>query len=86
MGHRHRPTRREFLQTAGAAIAAPYVITSSALGNADVPPASDRIVMGGIGIVFSLIWLKVIHSPRQHPMIKKAQELFGVSPREIKTP
>jgi hypothetical protein len=50
MGHRHRPTRREFLQTAGAAIAAPYVITSSALGNADVPPASDRIVMGGIGI------------------------------------
>jgi hypothetical protein len=50
MGHRHRPTRREFLQTAGAAIAAPYIITSSALGNADVPPASDRIVMGGIGI------------------------------------
>ena len=46
----HRPTRREFLQTAGAAIATPYVITSSALGNADVPPASDRIVMGGIGI------------------------------------
>ncbi len=50
MGHRHRPTRREFLQTAGAAIAAPYVITSAALGNAEVPPASDRIVMGGIGI------------------------------------
>ena len=50
MGHRHRPTRREFLQTAVAAIAAPYVITSSALGNAEVPPASDRIVMGGIGI------------------------------------
>ena len=50
MGHRHRPTRRQFLQTAGAAIAAPYVITSSALGNADVPPASDRIVLGGIGI------------------------------------
>jgi hypothetical protein len=23
---------------------------------------------------------------RQHPMIVKAQELFGVSPREIKTP
>ena len=44
------PNRREFLQTAGAAIAAPYVITSSALGNAEVPPASDRIVMGGIGI------------------------------------
>ncbi len=50
MVRRHRPTRREFLQTAGAAIAAPYVITSTALGNADVPPASDRIVMAGIGI------------------------------------
>jgi predicted dehydrogenase len=35
---------------AGAAIAAPYVITSTALGNATTPPASDRIVMGGIGI------------------------------------
>ena len=50
MGHRPPPNRREFLQTAGAAIAVPYVITSSALGNAEVPPASDRIVMGGIGI------------------------------------
>ena len=50
MGHHHRPTRREFLQTAGAAIAAPYVITSTALGNADTPPASDRIVMAGIGL------------------------------------
>jgi len=47
---RHKSTRREFLKTAGAAIAVPYVITSNALGNADVPPASDRIVMGGIGI------------------------------------
>lgn len=44
------PTRRQFLKTAGAAVAAPYVITSAALGNADRPPASDRIVMGGIGI------------------------------------
>lgn len=50
MGHRPPPNRREFLQTAGTAIAVPYVITSSALGNAEVPPASDRIVMGGIGI------------------------------------
>ncbi len=45
-----RPTRREFLKTAGAGLAIPYVITSTALGNADVPPASERIVMGGIGI------------------------------------
>ncbi len=50
MGSYHNPTRREFLKTASAALAVPYVITSSALGNADRPPASDRIVMGGIGI------------------------------------
>ena len=50
MARRRKSTRREFLKTAGAAIAVPYVITSNALGNADVPPASDRIVMGGIGI------------------------------------
>jgi predicted dehydrogenase len=46
--------RREFLRSAGAAagaaLAAPYVITSTALGNASTPPASDRIVMGGIGV------------------------------------
>jgi len=50
MGSTPRPTRREFIKTASAAVAAPYVITSSALGNSDRPPASDRIVMGGIGI------------------------------------
>ena len=50
MGNSHTPTRRAFLQTASAAVAAPYVITSAALGNADRPPASERIVMGGIGI------------------------------------
>jgi hypothetical protein len=49
----HHSTRREFLKTAGAAsaaVAAPYVIPSSALGADGKPPASDRIVMGGIGI------------------------------------
>jgi hypothetical protein len=50
-----QPSRRDFLKTATAAVAAPYVITSAALtsnahGNADRPPASDRIVMAGIGI------------------------------------
>ena len=50
MGNSHTPTRRAFLKTASAAVAAPYVITSSALGQADRPPASERIVMGGIGI------------------------------------
>jgi hypothetical protein len=50
MGQKYRPTRREFLQTAGAAIAAPYVITSTALGDAETPPASDRIALAGIGL------------------------------------
>lgn len=43
-------SRRDFLKLAAAAVAAPYVITSTALGADGRPPASDRIVMGGIGI------------------------------------
>jgi len=44
-------SRRDFIKAAGAAaVAAPYVITSSALGDQDRPAASERIVMGGIGI------------------------------------
>jgi predicted dehydrogenase len=50
MAHKQQATRREFLKTAGAAVAVPYVITSAALGNAQRAPASERIVMGGIGI------------------------------------
>jgi hypothetical protein len=45
-----KSTRRDFIKTASAVVAAPYIITSTALGNQDRPPASDRIVMGGIGI------------------------------------
>jgi predicted dehydrogenase len=49
-----RGGRRRFLRDSGAAVAGtlacPYVITSRALGDAQTPPASDRIVMGGIGI------------------------------------
>ena len=45
-----RPTRREFLRTAAAALAGPYVVTSAALGAEGQPPASDRIVMGCIGM------------------------------------
>lgn len=45
-----RTTRRHFLKTASAAFAAPYVITTAALGNEERPAASERIVMGGIGI------------------------------------
>ena len=44
-----RTSRRQFLQAAGLAAAAPYVITSTALGGAGRPPASERIVMGLIG-------------------------------------
>ncbi|MDP6635881.1 MAG: Gfo/Idh/MocA family oxidoreductase [Phycisphaerae bacterium] len=48
---RSKVTRRGFLQGAAAgAVALPYAITSDALGAAGRPPASDRIVMGGIGI------------------------------------
>ena len=50
MTRKNDTSRRDFLKTAGAAVAAPYVITSAALGNQDRAPASDRIVMGGIGI------------------------------------
>jgi len=54
MPHQSAPSRRRFLATSAAttaaAVAAPYVITSKALGDATTPPASDRIVMGGIGL------------------------------------
>ena len=46
-------SRRSFLKgvaAAGGLLAAPYVLTSAALGAAGRPPASDRIVMGGIGL------------------------------------
>ncbi len=42
--------RRDFLKTTAAAAAAPYVIASTALGNADTPPASERVVLGHIGV------------------------------------
>ncbi len=49
-GRKSTTSRRHFLKAAGAAIAAPYVIPASALGNAERPAPSDRIVMAGIGI------------------------------------
>jgi glucose-fructose oxidoreductase len=42
--------RRRFLKVATAAAASPYVIASTALGNADTPPASERIALGHIGV------------------------------------
>jgi len=44
-----RATRREFLKTAGAACAVPYVVTSSALGAPGRAPASRRITTALIG-------------------------------------
>ncbi len=47
----HRLTPRGFVQgAAAAAVAAPYVITSAALGNAEKPPASERVALGHIGV------------------------------------
>ncbi len=43
-------TRRRFLKGTLAAVGAPYVITSSALGAPGRAPASERIVMAGIGM------------------------------------
>jgi len=45
-----RRTRREFLRTTAAVVAAPYVLTSTALGAAGRPPASERIGVGCIGV------------------------------------
>ena len=42
--------RRRLLKGAAVAAAAPYMITSTALGNADTPPASERITLGHIGM------------------------------------
>jgi len=41
-------SRRTLLK--GATVAAPYVITSTALGNADTPPANERVTLGHIGV------------------------------------
>ncbi len=42
--------RRAFIRRAGAALAAPYVITSAALGAEGRPAASQRITLGAIGL------------------------------------
>jgi predicted dehydrogenase len=51
---RRHLSRRKFLTrtgaAAGAAAAAPYVLTSTALGAAGAVPASERILAGGIGL------------------------------------
>ena len=49
MSLRRTLTRRGFLGCAGAAAAAPYVITSTALGAVGVEPASERVTVAKIG-------------------------------------
>ena len=45
-----RISRRRLLQGAAAALAAPCVITSAALGSAKKAPASERVALGHIGV------------------------------------
>jgi len=45
-----RTTRRDFCRRAAFLSAAPYCITSAALGNQQTPPASERIAVGLIGL------------------------------------
>lgn len=52
-------SRRELLRVAGSCLAAPYVLTSSALGSAAAPPASDRTTLGFIGLGRQgLVWVQ----------------------------
>ncbi len=44
------PSRRQFLQSAAAAVALPEIIPASALGREGVPPPSERIQLGVIGV------------------------------------
>ena len=46
-----------FSAASPAAVASPYVITSTALGNADTPPASERVAVGHIGVGGQGRWL-----------------------------
>ncbi|HQK94857.1 MAG TPA: Gfo/Idh/MocA family oxidoreductase, partial [Armatimonadota bacterium] len=45
----NRLTRRRFLHQAAAGMAIPAIVTSKALGQGDVPPASDRVTLAWIG-------------------------------------
>ena len=50
MRQHSKTTRRSFLQQAATAVAAPYVLTSGALGAAGKAPASEQVTMGFIGL------------------------------------
>ena len=63
-------TRRHFLGHASAAIAAPCVIASTALGGEGRPPASERIVMGAIGMGGRCIGQQVLHNFLAEPEVQ----------------
>ena len=42
--------RREFLATAGATMAAPYLVPSGVLATQDKPGANERLVVASIGV------------------------------------
>ena len=50
MTRRTSMTRRTFLRGTASAFAIPYVVTSTALGTSGRLPASERLVMGAIGV------------------------------------
>ncbi|OHB85950.1 MAG: hypothetical protein A2V98_03835 [Planctomycetes bacterium RBG_16_64_12] len=63
-------SRRRFLGGAGASVAVPYAITSAALGGESRPPASQRIVMGSIGIGGRSIGQQVMHNFLAEPEVQ----------------
>ncbi len=66
----HKMTRRCFLGGAGAAIAGPYVVASTALGGQGRAPASQRIVMGAIGIGGRAIGQQVLQNFLAEPEVQ----------------
>ena len=92
---RRQVTRREFCRRVTAACAAPYAITSNALGAAGTVPASDRITVGFIGLGGQGIGRNLnmfLHQPDAQPvalcdvdsrqidaLLKTARRRFGES-------
>jgi predicted dehydrogenase len=63
-------TRRRFLGGSALAIASPYVIISTALGEQRRPPANERIVMGAIGIGGRAIGQQVLQNFLAEPDVQ----------------
>ena len=63
-------SRRRFLGSASGAIAVPYAITSTAFGGQRRPPASQRIVMGSIGLGGRCLGQRVMHNFLAEPDVQ----------------